>query len=71
MTSMGLRPCFEKDGVLVVRSHVWKVLSRGRIRSAMSPNAAVDSRSLSLRHTKQAIWTSVWFVFYDTGGCVP
>ena len=27
----------------------------------------VDTSVLSLRHTKQAIWTAVWFVFHDTG----
>jgi len=41
--------------VLVGRSHMWKLLSRGRIRSAMGRNVAVDTRSLSLRHTKEVI----------------
>ena len=27
----------------------------------------VDTSVLSLRHTNQAIWTAVGFVFYDTG----
>jgi hypothetical protein len=60
-------PCVVKKRVLVGRSQVWKLLSRGRIRSAMGRDVAVDTRSLSLRHTRQAIWTAVWFVIYDTG----
>jgi len=31
----------------------------------------VGTSVLSLRHTKHAIWTAVWFVFYDTGASVP
>jgi len=48
------------------RSQVWKLLSHGRIRSAMGRNVAVDTRSLSLRHTKQVIWTAVG-VPYEAG----
>jgi len=64
----GLGPlCRKENGVLVGRSQVWQLLSRGRIRSAMGRNVAVDTRYPSLRHTKQVISTAVWFVFYDTG----
>ena len=67
--STRLRPCRVKKIAFWSTAHTG-ILSRCRIRSAMGRIVAADTRSLSLRHTKQAIWPAVWFVFYDTGARV-
>ena len=56
----GLKPLYRKRIAL----SVWRKV---RILYRKETKWRVDTSVLSLRHTNQAIWTAVWFVFNDTG----
>ena len=65
----GLRPCVVKKWrfgrpVPIVETTFTRPNPVGDVTKCL---CRVDTISLSLRHIKQAIWTAVWFVFYDTG----
>jgi hypothetical protein len=69
----GIRPTFNlrDSGPCVVKRSPRLYGARSEIWYRKETKWRVDTSVLSLRHTNQAIWTAVWFVFYDTGASVP